>query len=144
MHTAQLFYDCLDEQVIAQIVRDLLVMGGEWEVGVDLRNLPDADQNTLKPFLAELGIAPSFGKPELYLVYKTGDEYPQHPIDCPVVERDLNPTGSDLRLDTEARIGYYLKPQGRDGANLTERYLNRSYPKGRGYVPQELRFLMGP
>ena len=143
MHTVKLFYDVLDSQVQAQVVRDLLVMGGEWEVGVSMKDVPDADKNTLMPFLEELGIAESFGNPELYLVYRTGAEWPPHPTDCPVVERDLAPGESDISLDGEARIGYFLKPQGRDGANLTERYLNRSYPRGKGYIPNGLIDILG-
>ena len=134
MHTVKLFYDTLDSQVQAQIVRDLLVMAGEWEVGVNMQDLPDADQNILAPFLEELGVPKSFGQAELYMVYKTGEDWPQHPSDCPTVERDLAPQASEMTLSGEPHIGYFLKPQGRDGANLTERYLNRSYPKGRGYI----------
>lgn len=143
MHTVKLFYDTLDSQVQAQIVRDLLVMGGEWEMGISMKDVPEADKNALMPFLEELGIPESFGNPELYIVYKTGDDWPPHPTDCPVVERDLSPGESDISLDGEARIGYFLKPQGRDGANLTERYLNRSYPKGRGYVDPILLSIWG-
>jgi hypothetical protein len=119
------------------------VLAGEWEFGIALDNLPDADKTQLTPYLAELGIPASFAKPELYLVYKTGAEYPKHPTDAPTVERDLKIHDDELRLDGEARIGYYLKPQGRDGPNRTEQYLTRQYPRGRGYIDPFLSNIWG-
>lgn len=135
-----ILYDRMTDDVKAQITRDFLLLGCEFR---DIAFL-DKDGAMDSALMAELEIPRvTEGKPTLYIVYKTGKEWPDSPSDVVRVERDLCPSDVANKLDPTPRVGYYLKPQGRTGANLTERYLNRSYPKGKGFVNQWMLHMWG-
>ena len=120
-------YDVYTEDVQAQIVRDLLILLGQWEVAVyDPANQID------QSFLDQLYVEKTSQKPDMYLAYKTGEKWPKTPLGVEVVKRDLNPEDVGIELDLEPKTGHYIREQGRDGASLTERYLGRSHPKGNG------------
>ena len=124
-------YETMNESVKVQVLRDFLRLSCEFAVSIaDPKGLMD------KALLDEIGITQALpGSPvALYVVYKTGEKWPQTPNEIPRVERDLCPPDGSPTLSGEPRVGYFLKPQGRSGANLTMRYLNRSYPRGRGFV----------
>lgn len=126
-----LVYDKMTESVKAQILRDLLLLSGSFLVSYrDKQGLVDDS------ILNQIGVikAEDTAPDDLIIVYKTGAKWPVYDKMITTVERDLCPNDNGQRLDDEPRIGYYLKPQGRNGANLTERYLNRAYPKGKGFV----------
>jgi len=130
MTVVGLIYDQMTDDVKAQIVRDLLILNGRWDVAAR-----DVTGNFDMSVLAGIGVAVETEKlPELYVVYKTGKEWPKSPTGIPAVNRDMCPDTTTDTLDFNEKVGYYLKPQGRDGANLTEMYLNRAYPKGNGVV----------
>lgn len=127
-HSIGFVYSALNSDVHAQIVRDLLVLSGEWDIEVY------DPKNEFSELLGQLQIPKTEEKPELYIIYRTEKEWPESPGDGIKVQRDLKPSGKDIMLNGEPRVGYFLKPQGWDGPNLTERYLNRPYPKGMGVV----------
>ena len=132
MSTIGIAYDQMNESVYAQIVRDFLCLASEFP---GLKYSDPAGQMN-KSIMEDLGIdnAGPNDVPTLNIVYKVGTEYPEYDERIRTVRRDLCPhdTAPSLTQNDDNKVGYYLKPQGRAGANLTERYLNRSYPKGRG------------
>jgi hypothetical protein len=124
-------YDRMTESVKAQVLRDFLRLTGEFQVSYsDQKGLMETSifdiLNVTKA---------SEGSPiALFIVYKTGEEWPESPLEVPRIERDLCPPDGSPSLSGEPRVGYFIKPQGRTGANLTLRYLNRAYPRGRGLL----------
>jgi len=129
MSTVGLVYDKLTDDVLAQIVRDLLILQGGWDFDVN-----DVSKEISPGWIASLGLGETLTSPDLYVVYKVGDTWPEVPNGSQCVKRDLKVTDAGIGLDPGPKVGYYLKPQGRTGSNLTERYLNRAYPKGRGVI----------
>jgi hypothetical protein len=130
--------DKVNEDVKAQVVRDLIILSAQWDLVVNAD--PEfADDRMLE----KLGIDRSDAPPTIMVIYKAGDKWPETELDCPVVKRDLKPAASAGRLDGDPHVGYYLRPQGRDGANLTEMYLNRAYPKGKGVVNPMISLIWG-
>lgn len=130
MNSVGIIYDQMTDSVKTQIVRDFLMLSGEFS---DLA-YHDPAGSLDKTYMDELGIPATDDPPVLYVVYKTEDAWPKTPPNVPRVERDLKPANAGTSLSGEPAPGYYLKPQGRSGANLTERYLNRSAPRGKGVV----------
>lgn len=116
-----------NDNVRSQLVRDLLILRGEWEFDVS-----DPQGVLTDDFLEKLDLVRSREKPTLVIVYKTGKDWPKVSYSIPKVERDLEPTSEEISIDPNPGVGYYLKEQGRDGANRTEQYLNRMYPRGKG------------
>lgn len=139
MNSVGIVYDKMNDNVEAQVTRDFLLLSGEF---TDLAYF-DPKGEVSAEIMYELGIPKTEVPPILYVVYKTGDEWPSTDPSIQRVERDLKPEVNGPRLDTEPRIGYFIKPQGRSGANLTERYLNRSYPRGRGVVDPMMLLMWG-
>lgn len=121
--------DQITDDVQAQMVRDLLILSGEWDIFVS-----DPGSILEDALLDQLGLSRDPSPPTLMLVYKTGDIWPTVETDVPVVKRDLKPDDCAPTLDGREQVGYYLAEQGRDGANRTEQFLNRAYPKGKGLV----------
>lgn len=124
-------YARMTESVKAQVVRDFLLLSGEFAVSYsDKEGLMD------KRLMDALNVTEAVpGSPiDLYIVYKVDDVWPTTPPDVVRVERDLCPDDASPKLSGESGVGYYIKPQGRTGANLTLRYLSRAYPRGRGFV----------
>ena len=118
------------DSILAQVTRDLMVLSLEFYISIN-----DPDSLVPKTLLTELGIDVVDQEPDLWLVYKLGDVWPEPPQtedSAKQVKRDLKPTSIDLKLDGNGQVGYYLKPQGRDGPNRTEMFLNRAHPMGRG------------
>ena len=138
MNCVGIVYDELNSTVEVQIVRDLLVLGGQWDIAVN-----DLGGKVDPKLFSEMGIPQVTSPIELCIVYKFGKDWPEHPEGVETVERDLHVSDVEVGLDPEVKIGYYLKPQGRDGANLTERYLNRSYPRGRGIIDPLVTMMWG-
>lgn len=139
MKSVGIVYDQMTTDVQAQIVRDFLILSCEFD---DLGYLDPSGQVDTS-IMEELGVPKGVGIPELYIVYKTGKVWPTTDRSVERVERDLSPPNANITLSGEPRIGYYLKEQGRPGANLTERYLNRSHPQGRGFVSQWMLHMWG-
>ena len=139
MNSVGIVYDQMNDNVEAQVTRDFLLLSGEFK---DLAYF-DQKGEVSTEIMYELGIPKTDVPPILYVVYKTTDEWPQTDPSVQRVERDLKPEVNGPRLDADPRIGYFLKPQGRSGANLTERYLNRSYPRGRGVINPLMLLIWG-
>jgi len=123
-------YDEMTDAVELQVLRDLMILTGEWK---DIWVNDPAGQMD-EQMLAQIGVSKTRDQPTIVINYKVGPEFKHVDTDRIVVERDLAPRDEAPRLDGDPGIGYYLKPQGRDGANLTELYLNRSHPRGNGVV----------
>ncbi len=138
MTSVGLIYDQMNLDVQTQIVRDLLVLAGDFKFDV-FDQQQQFDTNLLK----QLELKSTEIPPSLYIVYKTGETWPKSPAGITTVQRDMCPPQEKMSLDPNPKIGYYLNPQGRDGANLTERYLNRSYPRGNGVVNPLITLLWG-
>ena len=137
-NTVSLISDGLNEDLSAQVIRDLLILSGQWDLRVN------ADQSLVSDStLDQLGLERTDADPTIQIVYKIGDAWPQSNLSCPRVKRDLKPAKSADALDTSPHVGYYLRPQGRDSANLTEMYLNRAYPKGKGVVNPMVSLIWG-
>lgn len=139
MNSVGIVYDKMNDNVEAQVTRDFLLLSGEF-TGLAYF---DPKGEVSAEIMYELGIPKTEVPPILYVVYKTGDEWPSTDPSIQRVERDLKPEVNGPRLNPEPRIGYFLKPQGRSGANLTERYLNRSYPRGRGVIDPLMLLIWG-
>lgn len=127
------------DDVQAQLIRDLLILSGNWDVALwDPKNLVD------QSLLDQLAIEKAGGsKISLCILYKTGDDWPEAPSDVgTTVERDLKPddTSPGLRKDS---VGFFLRPQGRGETNRTQHYLNRAYPKGKGIVNPLVQTMWG-
>jgi hypothetical protein len=130
MNCVGIVYDEMNQSVEAQVTRDFLLLSGEFS---DLAYFDQKGEMSAS-LMEELGIPKTDALPNLYVVYKTGEKWPYTDPGITRVERDLKPEVKGPLLDCNPQVGYFLKPQGRSGANLTERYLNRSYPRGRGVV----------
>lgn len=130
--------DTDDNNFKAQVIRDIVLLQAEWPLALsaDSQISPDL------AFALKLDIVSK--SPELCLVYSTDGRWPKVD-DCKrVVRRDLFVTPSEGGiLDAGPHVGYYLKPQGRFGPNLTQQYLNRAYPKGRGVPNMIIKLLWG-
>lgn len=130
MKTVLILYDTMTEAVKVHITRDFLLLAGEFTGLAYLDPAGQVDQALME----KLGVerAPADTEPIMNLVYKVVD-WPEVDEVVPTVKRDLSPQVNIQRvIQQDNNMGHPLKPQGRPGANLTERYLNRSYPKGRG------------
>lgn len=126
-----LVYDRMTSAVKVQVVRDFLLLSGSFPVSYsDEVGLMD------KKLMEELNVTEAVpGSPiDLYIVYKTEKAWLETPSGITRVERDLCPADGSQRISGEPGVGYFLKPQGRTGANMTLRYLSRSYPRGKGFV----------
>lgn len=133
-----LVYDKMTDQVELQVLRDLMLLQGQWKIAVsDPQGLMDV------AMLAELGIEKTDQPPELIINYKVGPDFKPAPSQIEEVRRDLCPPDNGPHLDPNEHQGYYLKPQGRDGTNLTELYLNRSHPRGNGVTDPFVVLLWG-
>jgi hypothetical protein len=134
--TVSFLYDEITSQVQSQITRDLMALQDNWDIqvneeGTDLDSLFDA-----------LGIPKVENAPELVILYRVKDWLPTPP-GVTVFKRDLKPSILDTKVDPNPKIGYFLNPQGRDIAPITERYLNRVAPKARGVVDPQVLLLWG-
>lgn len=130
--------DCaITNDLLAQVTRDLLVLKAEFDV-----DLYDPERKVPASLLSTLKVSYTDKAPDLHLVYKVGEEWPAAP-DGVVVKRDLCPSSLETKFDADPKIGYYLKPQGRDIPSLAEQYLNRAYPKGTGIVNPMIVMLWG-
>ena len=132
-----ILFDELGSQIQCQIVRDLMILKGKWE---DIE-LNSQDLTTIS-IAQSLDIPITSQPPIMYIVYRVKD-WPRVPAGVKRVNRDLKVTEADIGLDPNPKIGYYLPQQGRDGANLTERYLNRNAPRGKGLVDPMLMLIWG-
>lgn len=139
MNSVGIVYDEMTDSVEAQITRDFLLLSGEFS---DLAYF-DQKGEVSKEIMDQLGIPKTEIPPILYVVYKTGDEWPSTDHTIERVERDLKPDVQGPKLYGDPKVGYFLKPQGRPGANLTERYMNRSYPRGKGVVNPLMLLMWG-
>lgn len=131
-------FDEFTDDVQAQVVRDLLILLGDWDLSVSDPSCVLTDE-----LLNQLGVTRSEAPATLMLVYKVGQKWPELNTSVPTVKRDLHPDYGGQGLDCNPHIGYYLKDQGRDGANRTEQYLNRAYPKGKGLVNPVVTLIWG-
>lgn len=133
-----LLYDENTNAIQSQVARDIMALA------IDHPNMEvlSSDFDWLVEGLGVKVVAA--GTPSLYIRYKTGKDWPPKPDTGIVVDRDLVPEKSEtlLHQDDQA-VGYFLKPQGRDGRNLTNLYLNRIGPKTRGIVDPLLVMLWG-
>lgn len=134
--TVSLMYDEFTSQVQSQITRDLMALQDNWEVqvneeGTELNSLFDA-----------LGIPKVENAPELVILYRVKEWLPEIP-GVTVFKRDLKPSLSETQIDPNPKVGYFLNPQGRDIASITERYLNRIAPQARGIVDPTIILLWG-
>jgi hypothetical protein len=129
-------YDCMNSQVELQILRDFSILAHDYPVA-----LVDPKRQVNTALMDEAGINITLDPPVLCIVYRTGEEWPEPLPGIPRVARDLKPTTLKSPIDPNPKVGYYLRPQGRDGANLTEVYLNRAHPRGNG-VTDALLLLM--
>lgn len=121
----------------AQVIRDLLLLMPEWDLAVS------SSSNLPVDILYALKLEMKDTKADLSLVYKTkiDGEYPAG--EGTVIKRDLTLTPEKGNLSLAEHPGYYLKPQGRFGPSLTQQYLNRAYPKGRGVSNMLLKLTWG-
>lgn len=135
-----IIYDDFNEDVQVQVVRDLLILAGQWDIQVN-------DQGKMLPneLLDQLQCKSTEDKPDLYVVYKTTEEWPKYPNEgVEVVKRDMKPDDASIGLDPNPRVGYFLKPQGRGYTNRTEMYLNRRHPQGKGVINPWVSLIWGP
>lgn len=127
-----------NDNVRTQLVRDMLILLGTWQFKVS-----DPQAVLTDSLLSHLGLERTTDKPTILLVYKTTQVWPKTPYSTPSVRRDLQPSDVEIGLDPTPAVGYYLKEQGRDGANRTEQYLNRMHPKGKGIVNPLVQLMWG-
>lgn len=134
-------YDKMTSQIELQILRDLMALSEKWPV------MLHDEKDQMSPEMLNLAnIDVSSDPPMLVIVYKDGDEWPDIPEPyavLPVIKRDLKPEELRTALDPNPKAGYYLREQGRDGANLTEMYLNRQHPRGNGVSDALIVLLWG-
>lgn len=124
-----LYYEAYNPDVQIQVLRDLMALSSQF--GPDF-SVNDTKGLVPKEMLEDLQLKADNSPPDLAIRYKVGDSWPKVPTGIEVVDRNLTPDVNNIRLEQDAGDPNYLKPQGRDGANLTERYLSRSYPRGKG------------
>ncbi len=122
-----ILYDEFTDQVQLQILRDLILLARSWELCIY-----DPGHEIDPALIDASGLTLTDAAPKLFLIYKTGQTWPSAPDGVVTVKRDLMPHPADLKIDPNPHVGYFLAQQGRDGANLTERYLGRSAPRGMG------------
>jgi len=144
-HPIGIVYDKMSSQVEIQILKDLMLLSRQWDI-----KYVDEGQKLDPSLMAQAGLEASDDMPTMWLVYKTGASYPPVPVEfelgeaqTPVVYRDLEVKISEPRIDGTPRSGHYLKEQGRDGADLTDLYLNRQYPRGKGLSDAMIVYLWG-
>lgn len=137
-------YDKMTDAVELQILRDLFILQSAYS---DLYVNDPAGKMDLQ-LLEQISIGPTQDQPVLIIQYKDGPEWPDVDHWFPglatkasIVQRDLAPEPNGPTLDGGPHVGYYLRPQGRNGANLTELYLNRSHPRGTGVTDPLVVFL---
>ena len=121
-------YTEMNENVRAQIVRDFLALG---EPGF----YRDMGESAPDSILRMLGWRKTEADPEFYVSYSTGENALEIQTDRPVVSRDLSLKPSQSSVLYESSNPYYLRPQSRNGPNMTEQLLNRTPPRGFGTVP---------
>lgn len=125
-----------------QVMRDLLALRG---TGRLLSVLP----SSLDWLVQGCGCQVEKGGSEakLYIIYKTGDAWPEieTPETAKVVKRDLVSPVLNQKLRADPGIpGYFqLKPLGRVGRNLTQYYLNKQAPRGKGVIDPAILMLWG-
>lgn len=130
IHSVGILYDQMTDTVELQVLRDLMVLKGTWpDVWVN-----DPANQMDEQLLDQIGVSKTKDQPVIVISYKVGPNFVNINPGRTVVERDLSPEDGTQHLDSEPRPGFYLRPQGRDGANLTDLYLNRSHPRGTGIV----------
>lgn len=137
-YSVGLVYDVMDSTIELQILRDLMTLKAEFPIAVN-----DMGRRISPGLLEEAEIDETSDPPVLNLVYKVGPEWPYFDPDLQAVKRDLQVKECAPRLDPTPKPGYYLREQGRPGANLTELYLNRSAPRGNGLADALVVLLWG-
>ena len=121
-------YDKMTGDVEVQVLRDLMILQGTF--GDIWVNDPAGEMDTEMLKRIEVSVTPD--PPVILINYKVGPDFLHVDPNMEVVERDLSPPNGAPKLDGDERVGYYLKPQGRDCTNFTELYLNRAHPRGNG------------
>lgn len=127
VYVVGLVYDVMDSTIEIQALRDLILLSADMDIKVN-----DYGRKIEPELLQEAGLETTDAQPVLNIVYKVGDEWPYYDPDIQIVKRDLQAKDCAPRLDPRPRPGYFLREQGRPGANLTELYLNRTAPRGNG------------
>lgn len=122
-----LVYDKLTSDLEANIMRDLLILNAKFPLEVN-----DYGHQIDPAYLDEAQIERSGEPPVLNIVYRTEREWPYSDPGVPVIKRDLFQPVAKPNVDPNPKPGYALREQGRDGANLTELFLNRTAPRGNG------------
>ena len=131
MSSVGLFYDAYSPDLQVQILRDLVLLDLEFDGAFTVYD----DKGLVpKEVFDSLNIRKDGSPPELAVRYKVGEAWPKVPRGVEVVDRDLTPKQSESNIDPNVKPGYYLREQGRTGSSLTERYLSRSAPRGKGVV----------
>lgn len=131
-------YEEFDDRIQLQVLRDLWVLTRQWPIAIN------DYQGRISDELLRLSNVETTDEPaSLNLVYKVGPEWPYADPDVQQVRRDLELKVKETRLNPNAEVGYYLREQGRDGANLTELYLNRTAPRGNGLSDAMVVLLWG-
>lgn len=133
-----LVYDDMSSSVELQILRDLTTIAQQWPIEVT-----DNGGRLDLGLLRHAGLTITREPAVLNLVYKTGDEWPYVDPEVQAVYRDLQVKKTAPNIGKSSEVGYYLRPQGRDGANLTELYLNRTAPRGNGLSDAMVVLLWG-
>lgn len=128
INSVGILYDQMNGDVEVQVLRDLMLLQGQFpDIWVN-----DPGGKMDPEMLKRIDVSLTTDPPALIINYKVGPEFLHTDPNMEVVERDLSPPNNAQSLDGDPRVGYYLQPQGRDGTNLTELYLNRAYPRGHG------------
>ena len=136
----QIIYDKLTNDTKAQIVRDLLVLRGECKIELNPKGL-----ESILSTIEMLNINLVKKKAGFLIVYKYGDAWPEFDESIKHVERDMKPEKMDNNLDLNEHVVYVPDNRGvRNGVNLTELYLNRNYPRGKGVTNPWVPLILGP
>jgi hypothetical protein len=113
-----------------------MLLQRSWDLAI---NSKDA---TVISIAQALDIEISNQRPELFIVYRV-EAWPKIPLNVKCVKRDLKVSKADIGIDPNPKIGYFLGEQGRNGANMTERYLNRNAPRGKGLADPMIVLVWG-
>lgn len=119
-----LVYDELNSQVQGQIVQDLIALQ-------NYNPIVSTKDIELFSLLEALNVPHSDNVADLTVVYCVR-AWPTPMPKGNVVKRDLRVKEYKGRIDTKPQNGYPLKEQGRPRSNLTQQYLNRNAPRGKG------------
>lgn len=126
----QILRDCMALQAVASHKYDELVIV--------------CDSDKADPVLKSIGLRRTNlpQRAKSWILYKTGEEYPEEPEWCnTVTHRDLwqEPKASNLQVnDDDEANGYYLPPQGR----LAPDTISLLRPAPNGYVPTDPALIM--